>query len=245
MADDVQFTEGDDVFADIDADPLADTVEPELPPGVAEAELAGDNPSETPPPGEFLEEPEESDDLPEPGEIDPPAAEEPAPEPPAEPEPEPSAPEPEPEPVSPEPVSQGDDTPPAPDPALEPEPAPEPDPEPKTADPDPTEGGDMPPKPAAKQRKKAAKSKRKSGKKSDRQVSRPYVIFYGTDDETFKIGGIVEAREVEQAIRRAVPMLREKTGLSRFDGIAAVPQSNWNPVPVEAAQQVKDVVTIG
>lgn len=275
MTDDVKFTEGDDVFADIDADPLADTAESDLPEGVAEAELAGDNPSEAPAPGEFLEEPEESDDLdpplPDPGAVDPPAAEEPPPEPASEPEPAPAPPEPavpDPEPApEPEPVA------PAPEPAVsDPEPAPEPesdltaeeqgalaaeaaaavlqDPPPAPAvesEPaaEPAAPAPEPAKPPAKPRKKAGKSKRKSGKKSDRQVSRPYVVWYQIDEETFKIGAIVEAREVEQAIRKAIPLLKEKTGKAEFKGVAAVPKSNWNPVPVKAAQQVKDVVTIG
>lgn len=261
MQDDVEFGGTEDVFADIETDPLAD--EEQLP-EVGEAELGGENPSEQIPEGDFLVEPEESDDLPEPvgeeeaaadaaslGAGEPMEEPEPEPEPTPEAEPEPPAPAPEPEP-EPEPT-------PEPEPAPEPEPEPEPAPEPPAPEPAPEQevpkpepepiAAEAPPaaKPEpAKPKKAKAKAKKTKGKakKEGRAATRPYLVLY-EDEKGWHEGAEVVARSVERALKDAFPIMKEKTGLSEFANATAVPASNWNPEPLSSETEVRDKVKIG
>jgi hypothetical protein len=258
VQDDVEFGGTEDVFADIETDPLADADE-QLP-EVTEAELGGENPSEQIPEGDFLTEPPEPDDLPEPvvgeeeaaadaaslGDDDPLEEPEPAPEPESTPEPEP---EPEPEPT-PEPVPD-----PAPEPEATPEPEPTPEPEVPKPDPEPIAAKSEPEPPAepAKEEPKAEKPKKPKkakgkgkgkAKKAGRAATRGYIVLY-ENEQGWQVGAEVEARSVERALKDAFPLMKEKSGLTKFEAAVAVPVSNWRPEPLSAKSEVRDVVEIG
>jgi hypothetical protein len=225
MADDVEFGT-DDVFAEIESDPLA---EEELPPGVQEAELPGDDgdPLAEPAPGEFLEEPEEPEL---PGEEEALAAAAAAePDPKAPPAPPPAPPEPEPEP-------------PAEPPAPPPEPEPAPENPPAAAEPEPEP--DPKPKAAPKKRGKA-KAKAKKGEKKPRATTREYVVLYEIEGG-FAIGATVIARSPTVALEEAFPELVKLTGQDVFSKVVAVPSTNWKPVgPMSGKQEVRSRISIG
>lgn len=261
--DDVDFS-GDDVFADIQSDPLAEEQAPaeeQLPEGVAEGQLAGDNPTEElapPPPGEFMEEPEEPEPIeaelpgeaealaaaaeadPVPPVADPPPEPPPAPAdppPPAEADPPPPAPEPPAEPPADPPPAPAD--PPPPEPPVEPEPAP-PAPEP---DP-PAEPEAEKPKPK-KERKKRAKKAAKTEEAKPRETTRSYTIMYEGADGGFHIVTTVTARNVKRALEDAFPALEEATGQKSFKNVAAVPSNHWNPKPLSGETEQRSVINIG
>lgn len=228
----------DDPLGGVEPDSVFDEGEAaELPPGVEQGSLGGDNPSveeegdpldaDDPPaepePGEFLEDPEEADPL-------------------ADPLPPEATPEPEAEPVPAEPE---------PDPAPEPEPEPEPEPPPtETAPPEPpaeptTEVGG-----SAKAKKggtKGTKAKRKArpGKGDDIREYRPFQgVEFDPDDEKHvrelakhaAAGRLwlshdpVESRSGQLALRVIYRDL--SGGEEQTLRIAAVPEKLWSPKTV-------------
>lgn len=221
MNDDVEFG-NDDVFAEIESDPLAD--EEPLPPGVEEGQL----PEE---PEDFLEEPE-SERLD--GEDEAfAAAAEPEPEEPFEPAGEPTPAEPAPEPE--------------PEPAATPEPEPEPEPEPKAEEPEPEPAKE--PKPEAakpgKSKGKAKKASKSKAKKDAVRVSlRGYKILYEIEGG-WAVGADVEARSVKMALERAFPVLVKATGQKSFSNVLAIPSTHWNPLPLSGDQEVRSVIKVG
>lgn len=243
---DVDFSGSDDVFADIQADPLAED-QPAAPPVAEPGELPQGEEPPTPPipapqPGEFLEEPVEAEL---PGEQEaqaaaaaaaPPAPAAPAP-PVAEPPPAPPAPAAAPAPAPPVAEAPAPPAPPAP-PVEEPAPPVAPaDPAPPVADPDPA-----PPAPA--EEKKVPKKRAKKGDKDERKTTREYVVFYQTETG-WAIGAIVEARSVKRAYEVAFPKLEEVTGQKSFSGVAAVPKNHWKPEALSGASEVVSVVKVG
>lgn len=222
---DVDFGTETDVFAEIESDPLAGDDPAAPPPGVAEADLAGDNPST-----ETLADAEAAAGA-------------------AEPEPEPSA-----EPVeaelpgeaealaaaeAAEPPAQAE---PEPEPPAPAEPPAEPAPEPEPPVPEPEAAPAEPKKPKAKKPKKEKKSEDK--KPAARSTRRQYVVLYEIEGG-YAVGPTVDARNVQVAFEEAFSILSKQTGLKEFASMVAVPATNWKPQPVSGKDEVRHVVSIG
>lgn len=229
--DDVEFG-NEDVFAEIESDPLAE--EEGLPPGVEEGDLPGDDPlAAEPQPGEFVEEPEEPE---EPEETELPGEEE-ALAAAAAAEPDPKAVELEAKAKADAEARAAEADPPAEEPAAGPEPDP-----PAEADP-PSE-----PKAETKKTTKKAKAKAKPKAKSDgekRATTRDYVVLYEIEGG-WAVGAEVTARSPKMALEVAFGVLVEKTKQKQFSQVVAVPASNWKPIgPLTGEQEVRSRISIG
>lgn len=226
----------EDPFAGVEPDAGLGTEEPEeLPPGVEQGTLGGENPSTE------AEQAAAEEALPDP------EAEEPDPEP----EPEPEQPPEEPPPPEPEP-----EQPAAEEPPPEPDPEPEPEPDPPPADPpeaEKPEEDEKPKKPKRKSRaKKGTKGKKANGKgKHDRlyvilkQGGKPTEWEEAFPREKEGEPNVLPARNGEVALRRAYRMLTEDGEKPGDFVLVATPRHYFDPKPVKGRVHKQPVISIG
>ena len=224
----------DDPFKDVPPDPLADG---DLPPGVIQGSLPGDNPSEMEPeaeagdpepePGEFMEEPEERDDL-IPDEEEAPAAEVPDDKPDALAEPE-----------------------------AEPETHPQPEPETPVAGSGSGEKSADPPKPEKpKAAKRQSKAKKGKGKKQSSQTREYVILRKGVEpgewreaferpdpdsDEPF----VLESRNGTTALRAAYRLLSEAESEPQEYLLICVPRNMWQIKKVAGRVHRQTAISVG